>query len=357
VGLTQEKAAEKLFAVRGDVPQAALQAGVVVQGQRNPAVTTAWTEDKRATPPRLIRQELAAVTTATVPEVILVVDASVSLKPFAETTAKAVAELKAMPAVTLIVADDLAPRTVLTRSRDPRAVADALRAVQFLGGRDNLPALQTASETARRTPGAAMAWLHGPQPLEITPFAGLAQEFTRRGAPATLFDIQAAPGQNVLANELANLGALTPATRTAVTPDTLADLLARLGGSRQELRWHRAVADSAPAAADAAKATSDHLARLYALDEINAQAPFEDSDARQKAIRLAADYRLVTAVSGAVVLESQAQYKETGLEPVSADSVPTIPEPETWAMLVLAVVVLLCLALRRKPAPVAAGQG
>ncbi len=357
VGLTQEKAAEKLFAVRGDVSQAALQAGVVIQGQRNLAVTTAWTEDKRATPPRRILQELAAVTTATVPEVILVVDASVSLKPFAETMAKALAELKAIPSVTLIVADDLAPRTVLTRSRDPQAVAKALRAVQFLGGRDNLPALQTACETARRTPGAVIAWLHGPQPLEITPFAGLAQEFARRGASAPIFDIQVAPGQNVLVNELANLGALTPATRTAVTPDTLSDLLARLGGSRQELRWRRTSADSVPAVADSAKQTSDHLARLYALDEINALAPFENVEARQKAIRIAADYRLVTTVSGAVVLESQAQYKEAGLEPVSADTVPTIPEPETWAMLIVAAVVLLYLAFRRKLATAAAEQG
>jgi hypothetical protein len=47
----------------------------------------------------------------------------------------------------------------------------------------------------------------------------------------------------------------------------------------------------------------------------------------------------VTRASGAVVLGSDDQYRAAGLTPPDASAVPTIPEPETWAMLIIA-----CLA-------------
>jgi len=60
---------------------------------------------------------------------------------------------------------------------------------------------------------------------------------------------------------------------------------------------------------------------------------------------MATAYQLVTPVSGAVVLETKEQYEAAGLEPVKPGSVPTIPEPETWAMIIVA---LLILVLRRR---------
>jgi hypothetical protein len=41
-----------------------------------------------------------------------------------------------------------------------------------------------------------------------------------------------------------------------------------------------------------------------------------------------------------VVLESQEQYQAAGLTPVSPGSVPTVPEPETWAMMIVAALML-----------------
>lgn len=61
---------------------------------------------------------------------------------------------------------------------------------------------------------------------------------------------------------------------------------------------------------------------------------------------LAQRYQLVTPVSGAVVLETRQQYTDAGLEPVPAGSVPTVPEPETW-MLILLVLGLLTWQVRR----------
>jgi len=55
-----------------------------------------------------------------------------------------------------------------------------------------------------------------------------------------------------------------------------------------------------------------------------------------RAMALAAQHRLVTPVSGAVVLETDAEYTRAGLTPPDAAAVPTIPEPSTWVLLIVA---------------------
>lgn len=87
-----------------------------------------------------------------------------------------------------------------------------------------------------------------------------------------------------------------------------------------------------------------HIVRLWARDRIQ---QLVDIKKRQQAIKLAARYQLVTSVSGAVVLESEAQYKRAGLNPVKPGTVPTIPEPEEWAMLMVVLFLLSWFKFRR----------
>jgi hypothetical protein len=102
--------------------------------------------------------------------------------------------------------------------------------------------------------------------------------------------------------------------------------------------------NEAAARADGALETSLHLARLWANDEVRRLAAARQTEA---AIRLATAFQLVTPVSGAVVLETQQQYAQNNLEPVDAMTVPSIPEPSTWLLLVVGLVVLL-LAYRAR---------
>jgi hypothetical protein len=60
-----------------------------------------------------------------------------------------------------------------------------------------------------------------------------------------------------------------------------------------------------------------------------------------------AGYHLVTPVTGAVVLENQRQYDESNLTPVDGESVPTIPEPSSWLLMLLGTGMLLWAARRR----------
>ena len=64
---------------------------------------------------------------------------------------------------------------------------------------------------------------------------------------------------------------------------------------------------------------------------------------------LALPWHIVTPVTGAVVLESKQQFEENKLDPVEANSVPTVPEPSTVLCLVLAFcAILLAETLRRR---------
>ena len=59
-------------------------------------------------------------------------------------------------------------------------------------------------------------------------------------------------------------------------------------------------------------------------------------------------YQPVTPVSGAVVLETQQQYAKAGLQPVDAATVPAIPEPSTWVLLGLALLLVGPVFARRR---------
>ena len=55
---------------------------------------------------------------------------------------------------------------------------------------------------------------------------------------------------------------------------------------------------------------------------------------------LAQRHQLVTSVSGAVVLETAKQFKDAGLKPVDIGTVPVIPEPETWLLMIFGFIAL-----------------
>jgi len=98
------------------------------------------------------------------------------------------------------------------------------------------------------------------------------------------------------------------------------------------------------------KETSKHLARLWARDQAMAFYMQHDQKQTEMAIATALRYQIVTPVTGAVVLETQQQYQDAGLEPVSSGTVPTIPEPEFWMLLAVAFAMLAFLWWKKRTA-------
>jgi hypothetical protein len=100
----------------------------------------------------------------------------------------------------------------------------------------------------------------------------------------------------------------------------------------------------------AGKRTSAHLARLWAAGEVLRLLESRNATDREQATKLAMRYQIVTPVSGAVVLETQEQYNQAGLQPASPATVPSIPEPEEWLLMFVVAAMLLWVWRMRRPA-------
>jgi hypothetical protein len=236
-------------------------------------------------------------------------------------------------------------------------VRAGLSGVRFAGGTDAAPALAAAWDLAAAAPGGAVLWIHGPQPVLLASPEELRQRVERRSDAPPVYTYAAVAGENRLLAALADLPALEVVPR--FTPGgEAADLerfLRQLGGTGERIVATRTREAGARATPATGGQTSDHLARLWARDRVDALArglpgsPPRPAE-REEAMALAGRYRLVTAVSGAVVLQTQAETERAGLEPSDPGQVPTVPEPETWALLALVAVVLIAAVVVRRRA-------
>jgi hypothetical protein len=93
---------------------------------------------------------------------------------------------------------------------------------------------------------------------------------------------------------------------------------------------------------------SAHIGRLWANEKVLALMQADPEANRADAIALATDRQLVTPVSGAVVLETKQQYDAHNLKPVPKGSVPTVPEPHEWVLILLASAGLMWMIWRHR---------
>jgi len=156
----------------------------------------------------------------------------------------------------------------------------------------------------------------------------------------------------VVAQALDKIPAVQSIIRSGDTAADVRHALALWGGAAKLIRMERA--EEKIAELPTGSSVSFHVVRLWALDEIRRLSASSQDEDRTRALALAQTYQLVTPISGAVVLETQQQYQEAGLEPVDSQSVPTVPEPETWMLLATAAAVLLVVFYFRRRAVFAA---
>ncbi|HTU67906.1 MAG TPA: VIT domain-containing protein [Steroidobacteraceae bacterium] len=236
-----------------------------------------------------------------------------------------------------LAAWDSARRAELTKLLDAQA---------FDGGEDNVGALAAVLGALEGEPRATLLWVHGPQGFEFAGnLASLEQVLDRGTRLPDLWLLPVAPGPNRALGRASGgeRRLFTGARLLAWSGDPAADIRAAFDDYFDTApRWtiSRGVGSTAGLVTGSA-----HVEKLWAFDEIQAQLaatprkPAEAQAVRERAIALAARYRIVTPVSGAVVLETDADYTQAGLTPPDPSAVPTIPEPETWALLIVA-----CLA-------------
>lgn len=261
---------------------------------------------------------------------MLVVDASADMADLATALTGALDAVAPGRVMGLIVAGD-EPASVAPRpwSRQQAArVRAVLAATRFRGGQDDRAALAAALGAMPRA-DATLLWLHGAQPTRFTsPEPALEQALDRLPALPRLVRYQIAPGR---AMTLAGHPWFDRARLPSPTGDAAADLraiIAEVAGDAP--RWSVVRTRSAVAGA----AGSTHVVRLWAAESL-ANLGGSRGKEREAAIALAHRLNVVTPVSGAVVLETDRDYKANGLPVPDPDAVPTVPEPETWALLIL----------------------
>ena len=191
-------------------------------------------------------------------------------------------------------------------------------------------------------PQATLLWIHGPQPISfIGSTARLEQATARltRLPKVVLYSVE--PGPNEVLPDAPWAWGARSLPQTGAPDVDLASFLVRSTGESQTIRRQH------EPATDGVAAGSDHIARLWANERVLEL--MRSRGDRAEAVALATRYRLVTPVSGAVVLETQQQYDAARLTPVSQTTVPTLPEPHEWALIIIACAALMWLMWRYSP--------
>lgn len=274
--------------------------------------------------------------------ITMVIDGSHEMQAHAAELARAWEALPASVPVDVVLASDsvqiLATNILRGDSAAWQRLNGQLGGSAFVGGQDNLPALTSAWDLAAGHARGMMVWVHGPQPLQLSDIESLRQRFDRHAGWPRLVDVQSVPGPNCLIGKLDGFNEISMGACGGDLVESLASVFKRWNGQPQwTIVRERLDGPALEASADLPKA-GKHVARLWALGEIRRLAQERQTAA---AISMAAQYQLVTPLSGAVVLENQQQYADSGLKPVDPATVPTIPEPSTWILLILGSICLV----------------
>ena len=287
-----------------------------------------------------VRQRLESVAAAVPSRLAVVVDGSVSVGPHADAIADALAELPADLPVALWVAGDRVEQPISWEARGAIRADGlaALREFAFVGGRDSVPALQAALDATPLDEEVQLLWLHGPQPVTLHGTGALEQHLKRRALAVALHAVQVAPGPNEVLRALGGSSRVRVVPRVGALGEDLDPLVRAWSGVAAPAFVRERLGEPPP---PGARVASTHLARLWAADRVRELLDSGTAEARTSAQALAVRHQLVTPVSGAVVLETAAQYEAAGLEPVDPDSVPTVPEPAFWALLAVGALALL----------------
>ncbi|MCE5230808.1 hypothetical protein LLG95_14620 [bacterium] len=318
-----------LFALRGQLADAELgapDAALMVQRDN----VQVWSPDPVTTGSAIV-QRIETRPANTPSMAILVIDGSAAMRDAAAPLADAIARLpEGIPMAAIMAGDKpdiIQPPDTMNKTLLGKVAEEIKKEWCYTGGADNVPALMLAWDIAAGRPGSVIVWIHGPQPIELSPAARLIQAWERRPGAPRLLSLAAMPGGNRLLEELGD----RPEVETVPRLGAIGDDMQRLAG-----RWINPspilVRERIDRVAQGEEVSS-HLARLWALGEARRLAA--NSKDRRPALELAANYRLVTPLTGAVVLETDAQYQQNNLKAPVAVGIPTVPEPGDWALIAL----------------------
>ena len=333
---------DNIFSVNGEVKDDALsERGSSIALTRYGAKEM-WSEDP-FNPGFTITQSVVEQTPVHLQRIVIVVDTSATMRGYIQQIQNAIKSLPSDLDVKVLLADSEIPAPgsiALTNlyGQNAQSIQWTLSNATCAGGADNGPALLEAWDLAAQKPGNnVIVWVHSPQRMLLSPLDELRKKWEQRPYGPKLYSVQVSNGADEIEKKLDGVDEVQSVPRTQMLQTDLVNLFAQLTGRVQTLGYVRSSRklDKHTDQFDGVH-TTDHLARLWANDEVARILAPRDVSLTNAAVTLAARYQLVTPVTGAVVLETAEQYRAAGLEPVNAGTVPTIPEPEMVVLLIVA---------------------
>lgn len=306
-----------------------------------------WSRNPFEVDGSIVRQSIEERTPLHLRRIVLVLDTSASMALWRPQIFEALGAISSDVDLKLVLADSDFTNETKQKRFEASGISDIsslLFSASFAGGADNLPALTRAWDLASETPGNnVIVWIHSPQPVQLEAVEALRRRWERGPFGPTLYSVQTTDGPDEIERQLDGITEVKSVVRLGQLNSDLSRLFREFTGGVKKLEFVRSLKYGSQGAELEGIKTSDHLARLWANDEVARILSAGDESLNDAAIMLASRYQLVTPVTGAVVLETSQQYRNAGLQPVDAGTVPTIPEPETIALLFVAGLFLILL--------------
>jgi hypothetical protein len=335
-------AAPQLFRINGSITDRGLALKrKVLSSQRDASVTQSIS---RFGENEVVVQNIVNEEPVTSDAVLIVVDGSNKVGPHIQAIIKALDRIPTGKRVGLIVANgegvsvEIAEWSASHKSK----IEAGLRGAEFVGGQDNAPALASAMNLLEHYESAELLWIHSPQPIRFDGTRSLLEQGLDRLTrlpKISMYSLQSGPNKLFSDAKWAMTSRTIP--RLGSVEEDLGRFFESLFSMSSRPVFKRTVEDFGLMPVTG----SQHITRLWARDQVRSLLENKDMN---NAISLAANYQLVTAVSGAVVLENQQQYNENDLAPVDKNTVPTIPEPHQWILALFVVVVILWFLRQNK---------
>ena len=243
---------------------------------------------------------------------------------------------------------------------DHTGLAEWLDDIDFEGGCDPVPALMHALDAIGENEEGVILWIHELTPVTLSSAEPLMQRLARR--KVSLLSLCLGNGIDRIAEKLWNSPRFTEIRPLGSLDETLRFVAGRFADSDWTRKYElfptergdpkdREGLGAGGDSGDADRIASDALVKLAVREKVMELIVTGDRFLNKDAESLARSTRIVTPVSGAVVLETDQQYEEHDLDPLAPEDpfpIPPIPEPEEWALMIAAVLALGGLVMLRR---------
>lgn len=278
---------------------------IAVRAQRNPDFKPIVAQD--VTPGRYVIQTIKKVVASAPTHLFVVLDGSSSLKSNLEEVKQTLSALPKNVQASLIVARE-------SRSLEPVPLNEGLSkltAADFKGGEDNLPAMIKAAEEAGQLKGSALLWIHGPQP-SLNQEMYIMEPFTSKPSFFELALDKGTTSANEFFKNHQEIGPFESIERNGNVKEDLGRFIQKWKPGSYNYAVTYKSDDSLPLLVKPIQ-NEERIGMLKVYGKASIDTLLAAGQ-RNEAAEKGALYRLVTPVTGAVVLERQSDYQYFGMQ-------------------------------------------